>query len=50
MSQTAEDVGAEEKFWGTPELVDMLFPFLDVASILRLGPIMIPKTVLKSVL
>ena len=35
--QTAEDVGAEEKFWGTPELVDILFPFLDVASILSLA-------------
>ena len=34
---SAEDIGAEEKFWGTPELVDMLFPFLDVASVLRLA-------------
>ena len=34
---SAEDGGAEEKFWGTPELVDMLFPFLDVASVLHLA-------------
>ena len=29
--------GAEEKFWNTPELLEMLLPFLDVASILRLA-------------
>ena len=34
---SAEDIDAEEKFWETPELVETLLPFLDVASILRLA-------------
>ena len=28
---------AEEKFWKTPELLETLLPFLDVASTLRLA-------------
>ena len=34
---SAEDIGAEEKFWETPELVEMQLLFLDAASILRLA-------------
>ena len=30
---------ASEKFWNTPELVEMLFPHLDASSILDLSQI-----------
>ena len=33
---SGEENIAEQKFWGTPELVEMILPFLDLTSILSL--------------
>ena len=33
---SSEENIAERKFWGTPELVEMILPFLDLTSILSL--------------